>query len=262
VQLDQHTIAALAEHLENAELNARAVEKITNNYPDMDWEDAYAIQDEIRARKAARGTPVAGLKMGLTSPAKIRQMGVKEPIYGFLNGLHGYDSGARIDTGMLIHPKVEAEIGFVLNRPLAGPGCHIGEVLAATEYVVAAVEVIDSRYENFKFDLKSVIADNTSAARYVVGRRCVGADGLDLKNLGIVLRKNGQVETLASGAAVVGHPAASVAMLANMLGARGREIPAGVLVMTGGATEAIAVARGDRVQVDYQWLGSVEMEFY
>lgn len=261
MQLDQSTIVALAAHLENAELNAQAVSKITDQHPDMDWEDAYAIQDAIRARKEQRGTPLSGLKMGLTSPAKIRQMGVKEPIYGFLNGLHAYQTGAVIDTASLIHPKVEAEIGFVLKRPLKGPGCHIGEVLAATDYVVAAVEVIDSRYENFKFDLKSVIADNTSAARYVVGDVYRPAAGLDLRNLGIVLRKNGDVASVASGAAVLGHPAASVAMLANMLGARGREVPAGELIMTGGATEAITVGKGDRIVVDYQWLGAVEMQF-
>ncbi|MTV37196.1 2-oxo-3-hexenedioate decarboxylase [Duganella radicis] len=261
MKLTPHTIAALAAHLEQAELNATAVPKITDNHPDMDWDDAYAIQDLIRAAKAARGVPVAGLKMGLTSAAKIQQMGVKEPIYGFLNGDHEFRSGADIATDQLIHPKVEAEIGFVLNRPLSGPGCHIGDVLAATAYVVAAVEVIDSRYEHFKFDLKSVIADNTSAARYVLGTSYHDAVGLDLRNLGIVLRKNGEVAATASGAAVLGHPAASVAMLANMLGARGREIPAGVLIMTGGATEAIRVEAGDRVAVDYQWLGSVSMQF-
>jgi 2-oxo-3-hexenedioate decarboxylase len=261
MQLDQSTIAALAEHLENAELNAQPVSKITDRYPDMDWDDAYAIQYALRARKEARGIPVSALKMGLTSPAKIKQMGVKEPIYGFLNGQHCYQTGASIDTGTLIHPKVEAEIGFVLRRPLKGPGCHIGDVLAATDYVVATVEVIDSRYEHFKFDLKSVIADNTSAARYIVGDTYRQVAGLDLRNLGIVLRKNGQVAAVASGAAVLGHPAASVAMLANMLGARDLDIPAGVLIMTGAATEAVAVEKGDSVVVDFQWLGSVTMDF-
>jgi 2-oxo-3-hexenedioate decarboxylase len=156
---------------------------------------------------------------------------------------------------------VEVELAFILKQPLRGEGVGVEEVLAATDYVVGTVEVIDSRYENFKFDLKSVIADNTSAARYVVGDTYRQVAGLDLRNLGIVLRKNGAVATVASGAAVLGHPAASVAMLANMLGARGREIPAGVLIMTGGATEAVAVEKGDRVSVDFQWLGSVSMEF-
>ena len=261
MNLTQDTIARLAEHLENAELQRKAVRKITDEYPDMDWDDAYAIQDAIRARKEARGTRIAGLKMGLTSFAKMRQMGVSDPVYGFLTDYGACMDGAAIDTGTLIHPKVEAEIAFVLKAPLRGPGCHIGDVLAATDFVVPAVEVIDSRYENFRFDLKSVIADNTSSARFVVGGTNRGAEGLDLKNLGVVLEKNGEVVATAAGAAVLGHPANSVAMLANMLGARGRELPAGTFIMTGGVTEAIAVAAGDNITVRYQHLGSVSMRF-
>lgn len=259
--LTQDTIARLAEHLENAELQREAVRKITDEYPDMDWDDAYAIQDAIRARKEARGTRIAGLKMGLTSFAKMRQMGVSDPVYGFLTDYGACMDGAAIDTGALIHPKVEAEIAFVLKAPLRGPGCHIGDVLAATDFVVPAVEVIDSRYENFRFDLKSVIADNTSSARFVVGGTHRGAEGLDLKNLGVVLERNGEVVATAAGAAVLGHPANSVAMLANMLGARGRELPAGTFIMTGGVTEAIAVAAGDNITVRYQHLGTVSMRF-
>jgi len=259
MNLTQDTIARLAEHLENAELQREAVRKITDEYPDMDWDDAYAIQDAIRARKEARGTRIAGLKMGLTSFAKMRQMGVSDPVYGFLTDYGACMDGAAIDTGTLIHPKVEAEIAFVLKAPLRGPGCHIGDVLAATDFVVPAVEVIDSRYENFRFDLKSVIADNTSSARFVVGGTHRGAEGLDLKNLGVVLEKNGEVVATAAGAALLGHPANSVAMLANMLGARGRELPAGTFIMTGGVTEAIAVAAGDNITVRYQHLGTVSM---
>ncbi|UIF89805.1 2-oxo-3-hexenedioate decarboxylase [Cupriavidus sp. UYPR2.512] len=261
MNLTQDTIARLAGHLENAELQREAVRKITDEYPDMDWDDAYAIQDAIRARKEARGTRIAGLKMGLTSFAKMRQMGVSDPVYGFLTDYGACMDGAAIDTGTLIHPKVEAEIAFVLKAPLKGPGCHIGDVLAATDFVVPAVEVIDSRYENFRFDLKSVIADNTSSARFVVGGTHRGAEGLDLKNLGVVLEKNGEVVATAAGAAVLGHPANSVAMLANMLGARGRELPAGTFIMTGGVTEAIAVAAGDNITVRYQHLGTVSMHF-
>ncbi|SCB21186.1 2-oxo-3-hexenedioate decarboxylase [Cupriavidus alkaliphilus] len=261
MNLTEDTIAHLAEHLENAELQREAVRKITDQYPQMDWDDAYAIQDAIRARKAARGTRIAGLKMGLTSFAKMRQMGVSEPVYGFLTDYGACMDGAAIDTGTLIHPKVEAEIAFVLKAPLKGPGCHIGDVLAATDFVVPAVEVIDSRYENFRFDLKSVIADNTSSARFVVGGTHRGTEGLDLKNLGVVLEKNGEVVATAAGAAVLGHPANSVAMLANMLGARGRELPAGTFIMTGGVTEAIAVAAGDSITVRYQHLGTVSMRF-
>ncbi|SER90199.1 4-oxalocrotonate decarboxylase [Azotobacter beijerinckii] len=261
MNLDPQTIARLAAHLDAAETERREVHKITDDYPDMDWEDAYAIQDALRALKEARGVRVAGLKMGLTSHAKMRQMGVVDPVYGFITDYGAVADGGEIDTKSLIHPKVEAEIAFVTKRPLRGPGCHIGTVLAATDFILPAVEIIDSRYENFRFDLKSVIADNTSSARYVLGGTHRNAEGIDLKNLGVVMEKNGEVVAMASGAAVLGHPAQSVAMLANMLGARGREIPAGTLILTGGVTEAVAVAAGDNVTVRYQHLGSVSMRF-
>lgn len=261
MNLDPQTIERLAAHLDAAETERREVHKITDDYPEMDWEDAYAIQDALRALKEARGVRVAGLKMGLTSHAKMRQMGVVDPVYGFITDYGAVADGGEIDTRRLIHPKVEAEIAFVTKRPLKGPGCHIGTVLAATDFILPAVEIIDSRYENFRFDLKSVIADNTSSARYVLGGTHRNAEGIDLKNLGVVMEKNGEVVAMASGAAVLGHPAQSVAMLANMLGARGREIPAGTLILTGGVTEAVAVAAGDNVTVRYQHLGSVSMRF-
>jgi 2-oxo-3-hexenedioate decarboxylase len=255
------TIAALAHRLEQAELDALPIEMITEEQPQMDLADAYAIQDAIRALKSARGANVRGLKMGLTSAAKIRQMGVTEPIYGFLNAEHEFHNGATISTAQLIHPKVEAEIGFVLKHPLQGPDCRIEDVLAATAYIVAAVEVIDSRYRDFRFDARSVVADNTSAARYVLGQRRLDVAGLDLQQLRISLSKNGTVAATGSGADVLGHPANSVAMLANMLGARGNYIPSDVLIMTGGATEAVSVSAGDDIQVVYELLGSVDILF-
>jgi 2-oxo-3-hexenedioate decarboxylase len=161
----------------------------------------------------------------------------------------------------LIHPKVEAEICVVTKAPLRGPGCHVGAVLAAVDFVLPAVEVIDSRYRDFKFDLKSVIADNTSASRFVIGGRSRCVDELDLRTLGVVLEKNGQIVAMAAGAAVLGHPLAAVAMMANHLGARGQEISAGSFIMTGGVTEAIAVAAGDAIAVRFQDLGTVSMRF-
>jgi 2-oxo-3-hexenedioate decarboxylase len=169
--------------------------------------------------------------------------------------------GGEIKTSELIHPKVEAEICIVTKAPLKGPGCHVAAVMAATDFVVPAVEVIDSRYRDFKFDLKSVIADNTSSSRFVIGGRMRDLADLDLRTLGVVLEKNGEVMSMATGAAVLGHPLAAVAMLANHLGARDREIPAGTFIMTGGVTEAIAVKAGDNVAVRFQDLGTVSMRF-
>lgn len=259
--LHANTIAGLAEHLDTAEQAARDVTKITDEYPDMDWADAYAIQDAIRRRREARGLRTVGLKAGLTSFAKMKQMGVDVPVFGFVSADMARPDGGEIQTAELIHPKVEAEICVVTKAPLRGPGCHIGDVMAAVDFVVPAVEVIDSRYRDFKFDLKSVVADNTSAARFVVGSRMRALDELDLRALGVVLEKNGRIVAMAAGAAVLGHPLTAVAMLANHLGARGQEIPAGSFVMTGGVTEAIAVQAGDHVNVRFQDLGSVSMRF-
>ena len=259
--LNRQDIEALAAHLESAELEARDVTKITDDYPQMDWADAYDIQDEIRRRKEARGQKTVGLKAGLTSFAKMKQMGVEVPCFGFVSDYMARPDGGEIRTSELIHPKVEAEICIVTKAPLRGPGCHVGAVMAAIDFVIPAVEIIDSRYRDFKFDLKSVIADNTSASRFVIGGRSRNVEELDLRTLGVVLEKNGQIMAMAAGAAVLGHPAAAVAMMANHLGARGQEIPAGSFIMTGGVTEAIAVQAGDSVNVRFQDLGSVSMRF-
>lgn len=259
--LSPQTIAQLAEHLETCQLEARDTPKITDEHPAMDWDDAYAIQDAILARKRARGARVVGLKAGLTSHAKMKQMGVTDPVFGFLVDSFSVPEGSVVKTAELIHPKVEPEIAFVLKHALRGPGCHIGAVLAATDFVLPGIEVIDSRYRDFKFDLKSVVADNTSAARFVVGGRALRPEAVDLRTVGIVLEKNGAPVALGAGAAVLGHPAAAIAMLANHLGRRGQEIPAGSLILSGGITEAVAVEAGDAVTLRVQDMGSVSLRF-
>jgi len=261
MKLSQQTIEQLAEHLENAELQANDVLKITEAHPEMDWDDAYAIQAEILRRKLARGNKVVGLKCGLTSHAKMKQMGVETPCFGFLVDYFSVADGGEIKIGELIHPKVEPEIAFVLKRALKGPGCHIGNVLAATDFVMPGLEIIDSRYRDFKFDLKSVIADNCSSSRFVLGGQAVPVGKLDLRTLGVVMEKNGEHVAIGAGAAVLGHPAAAIAMLANHLGARGEEIPAGTMILSGGVTEAVAVKAGDSVSLRIQALGSVGVRF-
>lgn len=259
--LDSNTIAGLAEHLETCQLQARDTTKITDDHPGMDWDDAYAVQDEILRRKLARGGRVVGYKAGLTSHAKMKQMGVDTPVFGFLVDEFDVPEGSEIKTSELIHPKVEPEICFVTRTELRGPGCHIAAVLAACDFVLPGIEVIDSRYRDFKFDLKSVVADNTSASRFVVGGRIAPARDIDLRTLGIVLEKNGEPVAFGAGAAVLGHPAAAVAMLVNHLGRRGQVLPAGSLVLSGGITEAVAVQAGDHVTLRMQHLGSVSLRF-
>ena len=259
--LPQNIIDQLAEHLETCELKARDTPKITDEHPDMDWDDAYAIQDRIRDRKIARGARIIGYKAGLTSHAKMKQMGVESPVFGFLADYFSVPEGSTVKVSELIHPKVEPEIAFVMKRALKGPGCNIANVLAATDFVLPGIEVIDSRYRDFKFDVKSVIADNTSAARFVVGGQPMKVDGQDLRTVGIVMEKNGLPVAFGAGAAVLGHPATAIAMLANHLGARGEEIPAGTLILSGGITEAVSVQAGDSVTLKVQGMGSTGLRF-
>lgn len=255
--LTREEIEKLAEHCENAELQAYEITKITDDYPHMDYEDAFDIQWEIRRRKEARGNKVVGLKMGLTSWAKMAQMGVETPCYGFLADYFAIPDGGDIKVDELIHPKIEAELAFITNKDLKGPGIHIGDVLAATELVMPAVEVIDSRYKDFKFDLKSVIADNSSSSRFMTGGVAKPVSEVDLKNIGVVMMINGEVVQTGAGAAVLGHPAASVAMLANMLGERGEVLPAGTFVMIGAITAAVQINKGDSFTVLFDGLGSI-----
>jgi 2-oxo-3-hexenedioate decarboxylase len=219
------------------------------------------VQAELRRHASARGGRRAGFKAGLTSAAKMRQMGVEVPTVGFLLAEHGLRDGASIRLADLIHPRVEPEVAFVLKTALRGPGCTAADVLAATQAVAAALEVIDSRYASFRFDLPSVIADDNSAARHVLGAARRDPHGLALDALGVVLEKNGEVVARGTSAAVLGHPASAVAMIANHVGAAGEELAAGSLVLSGGITEAIAVERCDRVTARLDGLGSVSVTF-
>ncbi|WP_235536520.1 MULTISPECIES: fumarylacetoacetate hydrolase family protein [unclassified Sphingomonas] len=228
----------------------------------MDWADAYAIQDSLKTIQSARGVEIAGLKMGFTSRAKMAQMGVKEPINGFITRQGRVPQGGSLHRAKFINPRIEAEIAVVTSAELKGPGCHIGDVFRSVAHVFPALEVIDSRYRDFAFDLPSVIADNTSAAGWMIGDDGASPIGRDLKNIGVVMRKNGQVVATASGAAVLGHPLNSVAMLANMLARRGLTIPAGTLILTGGITAAIMVDTGDRVAIDFQGLGTIGINIH
>ena len=259
--LSSKTLDQLARHLHACQREARDTPKITDDHPEMDFDDAYAIQDRILAAKLKGGARIAGYKAGLTSHAKMKQMGVIDPVFGFLVDEFIVPDGGEVKVSELIHPKVEPEICFVTRTELSGPGCSIAHVLAASDIVLPGIEVIDSRYRDFKFDLKSVVADNTSASRFVAGGHAVDARSVDLRTTGLVLEKNGVPVAFGAGAAVLGHPAAAVAMLVNHLGRRGKTLPAGSFILSGGATEAVAVQAGDHVCLRMQGMGSVSLRF-
>jgi 2-oxo-3-hexenedioate decarboxylase len=261
MRMEAAVIGELADRVMHAQDQSHTIRKLTDAYPEMSAEDAYAVQDELRRRWIGRGDRQVGMKAGLTSKAKMQQMGVDTPTFGILMASMARPENSDISVEGLLHPRVEAELGFVLKHELAGPDCSIDRVIAATDYVIAAVEVIDSRYERFKLDLVSAIADNNSACRYVTGGRALEPDGLDLRTIGVVIEKNGEIMAIGASAAVLNHPAAAIAMLVRHLATQGKTLAAASFVMTGGITEAIPVAKGDCIVARFQNMGSVSMRF-
>lgn len=254
-------IIRLCERVAVAQARGCAIPKLTEDYPALTLEDAYAVQGALRAHYLARGHRLVGWKAGLTSLAKMRQMGVDRPSIGFLTDRMARPESSTISCAGLIHPRVECEIAFVTARDLSGPGCTVEDVLAATDYVIPALEIIDSRFSGFKFDLESVVADNASSALFVCGGRPRYAAEIDLRTLGVVMDKNGETVAMSAAAAVMGHPAAAVAMTVDILASQGLSLPAGSVVLSGGITEAVPVAPGDHVSARFQDLGSVAVRF-
>ncbi|MDQ0163060.1 2-keto-4-pentenoate hydratase [Bacillus alveayuensis] len=246
-----------AEFLLQAENERREVLKITNDFPDMTVEDAYKIQEQLVDIKLKQGHRIIGPKMGLTSRAKMEQMKVEEPIYGYIFDYMVIPENGSVSMSEHIHPKVEAEIAFILGKDLEGPGISGVQVLQATQYVVPALEIIDSRYKNFQFTLQDVIADNASSSRVVFGSRLLSPEQLDLDLVGVTLSINGEIKDLGAGASVLGHPANSVAMLANMLARKGEKLQAGEIILTGGITGAVMLSTGDFVSAKFDGIGEV-----
>ena len=259
--LNPGQLAAFTDRIENAQLHARAIPKLSDDHPGMTVADGYAIQQSLRHRWLAAGRRQTGWKAGLTSKAKMAQMGVHVPSIGFLMADMCRPEGSAIRTDDLVHPRVECEVAFFTRRALSGAACTREEVLDATAFVLPAIEIIDSRFSGFKFDLPSVIADNGSSARYVTGGRPRRPAELALDSLGVVLEKNGEMVASGATAAVLGHPADAVALLVKVLWELDEELPAGSLVLSGGITEAIAVQAGDHVSARFQSLGQVGMRF-
>jgi 2-oxo-3-hexenedioate decarboxylase len=219
---------------------------------------AYEVQNALVRLRLDRGDRLVGGKLGLTSKAKQIAMGVEKPLYGFVNSGMLRRSGERLPLKELIHPRVEPEIAFVLGEPLEGPEVGVADVLAATRYLVPALDVIDSRYEGFKFTHVDAIADNASSAAFALGDDLVAPHG-DLSLSGCVLEVDGQVVQSAAGAAVMGHPAAAVAFMANQLVRVDRRLEAGWVVLSGGLTAPVPLRAGSTVTATISGLGSVTL---
>lgn len=257
--LETAQINAITDIVEEAQANGHTIAKITDAYPDMTVEDGYTVMFELLRRWQANGRELQGYKAGLTSLAKMRQMNVDTPGFGVLMRDTCDPDGGFVPTQGLIHPRAEAEIAFVMKGALSGPTVTREQVLDATDYVAAAVEILDSRFEKFKFDLQSVIADNSSSARFVVGGRARRPRDIDVTALGVILEINGEPVAFASSGAVLGDPVEVVRNLVSFLHARGQSLPAGTVVLTGAVTEAIPIKAGDAICARFQELGTINV---
>lgn len=257
--LSSSDIGDIATELLSRESERRDGGKITDDYPGLDLAGSYDAQAELIARRVRSGETVVGVKLGLTSRAKQIRMGITSPLTAVLTDAMSIPTGVALAATELIHPRVEPEIVFVMRDRLQGPGITAATALAAVGSVHAGLEIIDSRFADFRFELPDVVADNASSSRYMINPDGVSPNGLDLWLEAAVLVHNGEVVDTATGAAVQGHPAEALALAANALGERGHAIEAGMLVLTGGMTDAVAVVPGDSISVRFTTLGTIDL---
>ncbi|MCO4761511.1 MAG: fumarylacetoacetate hydrolase family protein [Myxococcales bacterium] len=256
-------IDRLAQHLDAAAMEIRTVPQLTIDQPDLSLDDAYAIQRAVVDCRIERGATRMGMKMGLTSLAKMAQVGVHEPIYGYLTSdMMLADGGTMVRTSYG-HPRAEPEIAFLIGRDLQGTMTE-AEALDAVIGVMPAIEVIDSRFSDFKFKLEDVVADNASSCRFVIGASAtplaeLESRDLSLGNLGMILEVDGEVVQTGSSAAILEHPARSLTTLLKMLAERGEGLHPGDIVLAGAATPAVHLQPGQHVRVRVDGLGSAEM---
>ncbi|VAV95804.1 4-oxalocrotonate decarboxylase [hydrothermal vent metagenome] len=245
---------AIAEFVDDASRYANAIPQLSETGKDLTLEQAYEVQRLSVQRRYDRGQVQVGVKMGFTSRAKMIQMGLDEMIWGRLTNVMLVEDGGEIDLTDFVHPRVEPEIAFLLNKPLEGL-VSPAQAMLAVEAIAPALEIIDSRYENFKFNLPDVVADNTSTSAYVVGP-WVRPD-IDFSNLGMVMSFDGRPVQIGSSAAVLGHPLRALVGASRLVAEDGGRLEAGWTVMAGGATAAEALLSGLHVRLEAQNMGAV-----
>lgn len=248
-------------HLAEAEKTRFGVAPLTELNPEISIDEAYQVQLHTIEGRVANGEKIVGKKIGLTSLAMQQMLGVDQPDYGHLLDGMMIDNGGEIAANQVLQPKVEGEIAFVLKKDLQGPNVTVLDVLAATDYVVPALEIVDSRVKDWKIKLEDTVADNASSGLFVLGDKKLPIDGLDLAQLGMVFYKNGKMMNTGVGAAALGHPATCVAWLANKLSGYEITLKAGEVILSGALSAAIVGEPGDHFQARFAHLGEVNVRF-
>ncbi|RQG93539.1 2-keto-4-pentenoate hydratase [Natrarchaeobius chitinivorans] len=254
MSLEDETRDQLATSLYEALETTDPIDRPTDTY-DLTIEDAYAVQSAFIDRRLDDGASVVGHKIGLTSDGIQNQLGVSEPDFGRLLDSMFVD-GRTIPSENLIAPRVEPEIGFLIGEDLEPPVSYL-DVLAATEFVVPVLEVIDSRVRDWDIQIQDTIADNASSALYLTGETRSDVDDVDLSLEGVKLYRNGTLESSGVGAAVLDHPARAVAWLANTLAELDETLEAGQFILSGSVTPAVDVEPGDVITVEFTSIGTL-----
>lgn len=257
----------LAARLRQAQTERRPIEALTVEHPELTAEDAYEIQSINLARRMGQSgssngrSRHVGRKVGVTSPAVQNWLNVAEPDFGGLLCDMDVPNGGVADITRLLQPRVEGEIAFVLKKSLYGPGVTAAQVIAAVDFVLPAIEIIDSRIVDWKFKIQDTIADNASSGMFVLGSQPVPLHMLNLRTIGMALRKNGSVVSTGAGAACLGSPINAVVWLVNKLGAFGVTLAPGELILSGALGPVAPVAGGDMVSVQIGRMEEVQVEF-
>ncbi|WP_312379694.1 2-oxo-hept-4-ene-1,7-dioate hydratase [Pseudomonas oryzihabitans] len=265
--LDTAFHTAAARRLDQAERSREQIGQLSLERPEITIDDAYAIQRAWVEQKIADGRKLVGHKIGLTSRAMQVSSNISEPDYGALLDDMFFDEGTDIPFQRFIVPRVEVELAFILGKPLRGPNCTLFDVLAATDYVIPALEIIDARIQQIDPQTQATrkvfdtISDNAANAGVVLGGKAVRPHDLDLRRVPAILYRNGVIEESGVSAAVLNHPAKGVAWLANKLAAHDVTLEAGQIILGGSFTRPVAARPGDTFHVDYDQLGSIACRF-
>jgi 2-oxopent-4-enoate/cis-2-oxohex-4-enoate hydratase len=250
-----------AELLYAALRKGEVVDPLTSHHPDVTVEDAYAIQQQLMARRLQDGERIIGKKIGVTSQAVMNMLGVNQPDFGILTDAMVFNSGDPIPASSLIQPKAEGEIAFVLKHDLMGPGVTAADVLRATEGVMACFEIVDSRIRDWKIKIQDTVADNASCGVFVLSSALIDPRDVDLITCGMVLEKNGEVVVTGAGAATMNSPVNAVVWLANTLGRLGIGLKAGEIILSGALGAMVPVKAGDNLRVTIGGIGSCAVRF-
>jgi len=253
-------VEGLADRLRHAEETRTPCAPLTDEHPAMTLEDAYRVQAAGIARRLAAGATRVGRKIGITSAAVQQWLEVDHPDFGVLLEDMEVPEGGRAAFDRLIQPRVEGEVAFVLRRSLEGP-VTTAQVLAAIDFAVPAIEIIDSRIVDWKVKLQDTVADNASCALYVLGTRPVDPRTLDLRMAGMTLRRNGEVVSTGAGAACMEHPVNAVVWLAKLMVALKDPLQAGEVILSGALGPVVPVNKTDWIEVTINNLGTVRTHF-